>query len=565
MKKVIVYILVCIALCLSYSLYISFGGLYFNADIDATKDFVAQVYYTENTSDKFSEKHSIKKDVRSGNSHLNIALPIKHIQNFRFDFGVNPGTVKISDMIIKGNKNLKLDINNFEYNKQITTHFMSGAQITIMSAESDPHIIYKSPVDLKGGTKINCFILFVLFCVYWFLFQKIVDYLCKINSDKKYSWLDLIFIVIFFAILFTPMLYVSDAEKSNQENRILATKPCLIINNDINEKYGTNFNDYFNDRFFGRSVFIKIYDSIYHKLSSIYKNNKALFVKNSGWMFQKKSFPLPKDTKIIIDNLKNFDDFCKQHGMKLYIMLVPEKEMVYQDILAHSWFFDKRKADIFNEYINKILDVLPGNRIIYPYQELLNAKNQDYVFFKQAHHWTDYGAYVGYKLLGERIKKDFNNFNIVSLNDYNKTFSKKIRDDWGRNYNIGNTTNLLNLNDKANKILDTEYTYYDNKDDKLVSENRQKYKKLFDNKNSNVKYKLFLTGNSQNENLLQYLPYSVKRLKYLRLNKGQQSNENQYKFMKYYKQELLDFKPDIVIVTVSSGILTELMTNLYKD
>ena len=124
---------------------------------------------------------------------------------------------------------------------------------------------------------------------------------------------------------------------------------------------------------------------------------------------------------------------------------------------------------------------------------------------------------------------------------------------------------MLNLKNKADKLLNTEYTYYDNKSRDNIIEDRQRYTKIFDNQDKNVKHKLFLIGNSQNENLLQFLPYSVKKLKYLRLNWYQLDEANQWKFMKYYKQELLDFNPDIVVITITAEMFSQLMSDFYKD
>ena len=75
---------------------------------------------------------------------------------------------------------------------------------------------------------------------------------------------------------------------------------------------------------------------------------------------------------------------------------------------------------------------------------------------------------------------------------------------------------------------------------------------------------MFLTGNSQNENLLQYLPYSFKTMQFLRMNRGQQPAKDEYKFMKLYKNDLITFKPDIVVVTISENIIAE-FAKFYKD
>lgn len=380
---------------------------------------------------------------------------------------------------------------------------------------------------------------------------------------------DVIFIVIFALSLLIPMSHISNAEKSEQENRILATKPQLIIDNKINEKYGAQFDAWFNDRFYGRRALIKIFSKMKYALVRVYQNDKALFIKRNGWMFNKSdlnAFGYPKNATGLIQNLVEFNNFCEQNNIKFYVMIVPLKEVVYSQHLDKYYGINHKNIADFHRFITEIQKAIPNDVVLYPYTEMLNASKQDYVFFKQAHHWTDFGAYIGYKALGHRIKQDVNDFNIVSLDkDYDMTRSGKIRDDWGRHYNVGHSTRLLNLQDDLSKVLKVKYKYYNNKKAPYVTETRSKYTKLFENNDTNVGHRLFLFGDSQNENLLQFLPYSVKSLMFLRLNRGTQSEAEQYKFMKHYKQELLDFRPDIVVLCIKTSHLLELLEKINMD
>lgn len=416
------------------------------------------------------------------------------------------------------------------------------------------------------NTLLNCHIIIYLFIIAFLFIYFVPQIIEKHIKKTETTFPDFIFIVIFLLLLIIPMSDISRSEKSEQENRILATKPQLIIDNKINEKYGTQFDAWFNDRFNGRDILIKNFTKMKYAISNIYQNDKALVIKNNNWMFQQNTVNfLSENLQTITKSLQEFDNFCEQHNIKLYVLLTPNKEMIYSDILSKNYGFNHRNAELFNTYISKIQHVIPKNRILYPYTELLTAKQNDYVFFKQAHHWTDYGAYIGYQKLAQRIKQDFKDFNIVSLYDYNKSYFNMIRDDWNRKYNKGHTINLLNLRFLADTLLDTSYTYYDNKNSDKLTETRLKYTKLFDNKTPNVHHKIFLTGNSQNENLLQFLPYSVKSLKYLRLNLGTQPADEQWKFMKHYKQELLEYNPDIVVICISVNVFPTLMIDFYKD
>lgn len=399
------------------------------------------------------------------------------------------------------------------------------------------------------------------------LSYKLVQYMAKFKIIENNSRIDIVFVIVFALLLFVPMGHISDAQKSIQENRMLAKYPVFFANNGINSKFGTQFESWFNDRFYGRDKTIQMHTRIEYQFNNIYKNQKAIFFKKSGWMAARTFIPnIPSNKEInnAIRNIKKFNDFCLKNNMKLYVLIVPHKEMVYSE-LWYTYGYDNKKAQDFQNYIKKIKNSPLKEKIVYPYEDLVSGKEKDYVFFKQAHHWTDYGAFLGYEKLANIILKDFPEFNKVSLSDFNISQSILIRDDWGRNYNRGHTTRMLNLANRPDKeILNTEYSYYDLKKSSDISEKRGRYIKDFDNKNIDNEYRVFMTGNSQNEDLLQFMAASVKKVKYLRLNREQVSKNEEFKFMKHYKKQLLDFKPDMVVLTVSSNVVSRL-TDFFKD
>jgi len=420
---------------------------------------------------------------------------------------------------------------------------------------------------LKKYFHFDWMIFFTISVLSFLLSFKIVAYLSKFKIKKNHSRIDIVFLSVFFALLFVPMMHISDAEKSEQENRTLATKPLLkdVYREGCN--YGTKFEQWFNDRFFGRQEFISIHDSIKYSFNSIIKNDKALYDKKLDWMF---NFPLALNTpnennkKLIVQNIIKLDKWCAERGIKFYVFIVPKKESIYQDLLKQSIGFEEEKDNTFEKFFADIQKQSVGVNIIYPYEELKKASEKDFVFFKNAHHWTDWGAYIGYEKLMGKIKKEFPDINVVTLDDYKHSISNLIRDDWERYFNYGHTTRLLNIsNEKAKKdILLTEYNYYDNKDVDNMKIKVGKYIKDFEYKKG--KYKIFVTGNSQNEDLMQFLPYSANKLKYLRVNKGQVKAGEEYKIMKHYKNEILNFRPDILILSIQSAQVLEIV-NLYKD
>ena len=168
------------------------------------------------------------------------------------------------------------------------------------------------------------------------------------------------------------------------------------------------------------------------------------------------------------------------------------------------------------------------------------------------------------------IHKDFNNITPVKESDYINFRSKKVRCDFNRKFFSGwgiQTAPFLNI--YANKILDTPYLYYENKNKnllkvKLIDNESKKNKIYYYPKGAN--YRVLEIGTSMNDNLLQFTPYTFKNLKYIRLNgiKNRKTKE-EFKIMKYYKKDILDYKPDIIILCITPLNLNNLQNIFVED
>lgn len=471
--------------------------------------------------------------------------------------------------ILVNYKNLQIDGKTILIPLNITHDDNFRKIIKVKDRKLDISIDAKLPQitisSIIKNNSINPYILFSVFVILLLIIRRIIHYVTEFRYSQN-SRIDIVMLAVFFIILFIPMSYVSDAEKSEQENRMLAQKPQLLINGDGNNKFGEQFNNWFNDRFLGREQLISLYSTLKFHINRIYINGGAIYLSNNNWMFGSTGISTPREKyqKEIITQLNKIYEFCLENGIKFYLMLVPAKSAIYREICKENYKYNDASLKVYNEFI-KALSKKVRFPIIYPYEELRKAKNEDFVFFKQSHHWTDWGAYNGYVPLMNAIKRDFPDIKIVTLGDYTKFTDKLIRDDWNRKFNTGHTTRLLKIDeDYAKKhLLKDNYIYYDHKNADNIIFRRGKYTKNFEQKDGG-KYRVFLIGNSQNEDLLQFLPYSAQNLMYLRINLGQVAKEEQFKIMKYYRKEILDFKPDILVLTVSASNASALV-DLAKE
>ncbi|MBP5343788.1 MAG: hypothetical protein J6Y85_01765 [Alphaproteobacteria bacterium] len=428
LNKYLILTTVCvgIALWISMALFTSYN-ISFSADIITKKNVEIQVFYTENDIEHFNENQSIKKNIKSGLNHLKMTLPIQHVSKFRFDFGTNPGEVILSNPTILGSKDKVLNLKKLKFN-QIGTYEISANAIKLISNQNDPFIVFDQILDINPKGNIDWCIFLILLCTYWFIFSKGIAYLTKFKIFEKNSRIDIVFLTVFFVILFIPMLNISDAEKSEQENRMLTVKPRLIYNGTIDSDFGNKFNNWFSDRFFGRCLFTSLYQYLKYFIAPD-AGNENILVGKDGWFFYRPDKSLENfANKVVLSEeemrqglsyLEHINNWCKKHHKKFYYVIIPDKHRIYGEYyrLVRKLKPDKFGiAEQFIDYIQKNSDI----KVMYLRDELLKYKNEGLLYYKKDSHWSDLGAYHGYNIIMDELKKDYN-FDIVRIPEWHSS------------------------------------------------------------------------------------------------------------------------------------------------
>ena len=377
---------------------------------------------------------------------------------------------------------------------------------------------------------------------------------------------DALLIFAFFSLIFIPMVDISDEVYSHRENRMLAVKPKIkeIMKEDMNTE-GGGYEKWFNDHFCGRIALMKLQNLIRNMLSHIVRTERAIYFKENGWDFL---MPLVSDLDCrsttlhaIAQHLLQLDLFCRQHNIKLYVLEVPKKENVYKEIIEDKYGFDEKQFVKVSRAQDFIRSEMRRHHIpyVYPYKALRSAAKKELVFFKCSHHWTDWGAFVGYCELMKEINKNFPDMPVVSLKDYQKSQSWLQREEYKRDYapswHFFRFFNDEHLDDHSEW---TFYDYYDHKNAGKMVVRVEKYTKDFAYPYG--EHKIMLIGTSQNENFLQFLPYSAAQTKYIRLNMGQCKEDDEFKILKLYKRDILTFKPDILVLSIHTDNLPNICT-----
>lgn len=566
-KRTILAVLATVLIvCLSNNLWLSFSPLSVDFDINAKSTGNIEVRLTHGVNKiydglKFSEINHLNYSVDNAKFHKKIKFYFSGLNNVSpivlKNITLRNGKVKLDkwkDFKIEGGK---LEVKN---NSLIIKPDYNFVVLT-----------YNEPFKfIRTNFKFD-FQMFLVISIVLFLFMyKFSNYIADFKTVKKQSRIEIIFLTIFFVMLFIPMSKINQDEISKNENRRLAQwQPLITQDGKLNYNFGNDFNDWFNDRFNFRYRLIGIYNQIYSRFVNVVKTEKGIYNKQTNWMFEKNhSYRALYDKKVqdeIVSNLNKFNSFCEKNNIKLYLLVVPLQQDIYYEEGKPYLSDPEKRMKIVDEIARRT-----SFNTINSYYEIKKYTKTHQTYYKTDWHWTDDGAFIGYQLLMKNIKKDFKNLNVLTKSNFNITHSNKVRSDWDREFHNGEVMmyHFHDFENDAENILDIEYNYYEHKQHKNLHTNIvdipfKREKTYYYGSGNNLR--LMQIGTSMNESLLQFTPYSFKNLKYIRLiNVKDMPNEESFKLFKYYQSEILQFKPDIIVLCLTPANLRSIV-DFYKE
>ena len=369
-------------------------------------------------------------------------------------------------------------------------------------------------------------------------------------------------------MLLVPASKINLSNKTSVENRTLA-KPAAFIKDDIiNQNYGYDFNKWFSDRFNQRAQLIYL-DTVLRCFPNIKfcTRNNITYDKKNKIFYTPSIFGMGsiKDDKaekldIYVSNLQKFSDYCKKNKINLYLLIVPRRA----DFVKFNTPEKSKKEDFALElidYLRKNTDV----NIIFPYNEMQEANMTTPVYYKTDHHWTDAGAYVGYQALMKEIKKSYPDIKILSENDFNKYYDKRVKAIFKTEFNNGKLLRQFYVfSEYHTNLLDTDFLFYEHKDKNNLliknDSNLPNFNKETDNEiyySKGYDKKILIIGDSFTGLLFKFVPYTFKHT-------VGYSDNFRYLIFDEYKELINTYKPDIIVLNMRSFYLYSLL-NLYPN
>ncbi|MBQ4629483.1 MAG: hypothetical protein IJB70_00635 [Clostridia bacterium] len=232
-------------------------------------------------------------------------------------------------------------------------------------------------------------------------------------KEKIVSIVFCIILVGFFALV---VVMPHDEQASVQENRPLAQMPEVSANNIFFGTFTTDFEAYLTDNVAFRTKFVELGNKI-EKMRGIQPKDTGIIV------------DLPSGTKLVLNDGKIMEVYKENpEAMKQYIDALngysekfSDKSDLYVMIAPTQIEFDTSKyralADSERATIDEVYSSLNNFKTVNVYDKL-KANRGEYIYFRTDHHWTQRGAYYGYRSIMEAKGEDYVELKDMTMGKY---------------------------------------------------------------------------------------------------------------------------------------------------
>ena len=365
-----------------------------------------------------------------------------------------------------------------------------------------------------------------------------------VNEQKKplSKKLAITFVSIFMAILILPTavwgaigIFSKDTQNAlsfdTGENRKLAEFPTEF---DM-QKVTSQIDAWYNDHLPFRSVLYSAQSSMKNWIEKAYKNailppvappaddegddngekppqedfplifnnaDKKVFYGRGDWLFYgaENSLDYYQGTNLMnaetlakeTASLVKLYEICEERGVKLRIFIAPNKERIYSEYMPTLAVNAQRRVDNYVEYIRQNTDI----EVVFPVQEILDAKASAQLYYKYDTHWNEAGAFVGVNALYKSLGMQITDWKTLATKSYSRA-----------------TGDLLNMGDidKSRYTNDTGYTVAYKNDILATStagmplDGQEGTQTRFYSSDSTNTKKVFMVGDSFRSSMLPYM------------------------------------------------------------
>ena len=278
----------------------------------------------------------------------------------------------------------------------------------------------------------------------------------------------LIFIILLI-VLPIATAFSKKETKSDMENRTLATFPKFSIQSVRDKSFMNGFESYISDHFIGRIKWneLKVDTELLigkKEINNIYITDNMLLEK-----LQEPNYP---EINKSVDAINNLAERFK--NPEYYVLVAPTSAGIYLDKLPNNAPQVQQKEAVIDYIYGSLSDNITSIDV---YNNLYASKDE-YIYYRNDHHWTSLGAYYAYNTAIQKLgftPIPYSKFNIEHASDdfkgtfYSKSLYNGIKADTIDIYTMDKSKGIQSMvvNDGTSETtFDTLYdrSYLDTKD-----------------------------------------------------------------------------------------------------
>ena len=207
------------------------------------------------------------------------------------------------------------------------------------------------------------------------------------NYRLFFHRLGLLFFLLPVIVLVSSII-LPDTGFSEKENRILASRPALKLDQIISGGYEKQFETYENDQFPLRDMWITLKATTDRLMGKVEEN--GVYLGKNGYLME--AFNAPSQTQYDA-TVNAMTSFAQKHSdLKQYALIAPNSVNILKSNLPAF-----APADDQNPWIDKLKDSLTSTGVTFiDIRDTFTDHKAEDLYYHTDHHWTTLGAYYAY-------------------------------------------------------------------------------------------------------------------------------------------------------------------------
>ena len=207
------------------------------------------------------------------------------------------------------------------------------------------------------------------------------------NYRLFFHRLGLLFFLLPVIVLVSSII-LPDTGFSEKENRVLASRPALKLDQIISGGYEKQFETYENDQFPLRDMWITLKATTDRLMGKVEEN--GVYLGKNGYLME--AFNAPSQTQYDA-TVNAMTSFAQEHSdLKQYALIAPNSVNILKSNLPAFV-----PADDQNPWIDKLKDSLTSAGVTFiDIRDTFTDHKAEDLYYHTDHHWTTLGAYYAY-------------------------------------------------------------------------------------------------------------------------------------------------------------------------